>query len=150
LESEYNNLDIKAETSILASQERERMSQVSKELTKIWEKEEIKARHRTRERIILEGDRNTKYFHAAANQWRRKTTIHSVEGPAGAVDTTEEIIEVATQYYKDLFRYELRPNLNIEEDFFSAGEKLKDEKIEVLESRFTEEEIKKSILQKKR
>jgi hypothetical protein len=55
------------------------------------------------------------------NQRRRKTTIFSVEGPAGVVNSTQEIIEVATQYYKDLFKFEPRPNLNIEEDFFLCG-----------------------------
>jgi hypothetical protein len=55
------------------------------------------------------------------NQRRRKTTIFSVEGPAGVVNSTQEIIEVATQYYKDLFKFEPRPNLNIEEDFFLYG-----------------------------
>jgi hypothetical protein len=91
------------------------------ELTKLWEKEEIKARQRARERNILEGGRNTKYFHVVVNQRRRKTTIFSVEGPAGVVNSTQEIIEVATQYYKELFKFEPRPNLNIEEDFFLCG-----------------------------
>jgi hypothetical protein len=41
---------------------------------------------------------NTTYFHAVANQRKRKTTIHVVEPPPppGDVDTIEEIIEVAT------------------------------------------------------
>jgi hypothetical protein len=143
LDSEYNKLDIKAETRGLSQQERNRLSQVAREFTKLWEKEEIKASQRARERNILEGDRNTKYFHAVANQRRRKITIFSVEGPAGAVNSTQEIIEVTTQYYKDLFKCEPRPNLNIEEDFFSADERLKEEEVNVLESRFTEEEIKK-------
>jgi hypothetical protein len=147
LDSEYNKLDIKAETRGLSQQERNRLSQMAGELTKLWEKEEIKASQRARERNILEGDRNTKYFHAVANQRRRKITIFSVEGPAGAVNSTQEIIEVTTQYYKDLFKCEPRPNLNIEEDFFSADERLKEEEVNVLESRFTEEEIKKAVFE---
>jgi hypothetical protein len=73
------------------------------------------------------GGRNIKYFHVVTNQRRRKTSIFSMEGPAGAVNSTQEIIEVATRYYKDHFRYEPRPNHNIEENFFSAEERLKEE-----------------------
>jgi hypothetical protein len=147
LDVEYNALDIKTENSGLSRQERDKMSHVARELTKLWEKEEMKARQRARERNILEGDRNTRYFHAVANQRRRKTAIFSMEGPAGEVNSTKEIIEVANQYYKGLFRYEPRPNLNIEENFFSVDERLREEEAMGLESRFTEEEIKKAVFE---
>jgi hypothetical protein len=146
LKAEYDKLDILSESRTLTPQEREHMCSVNASLGKILDMEEVKARQRSRERNIKEGDRNTRFFHAVANQRKRKTSIHSIEGPRGTTDTTEKIIEVATQYYKDLFKFEPRLNMNILDSFFSKGEKLTPEESEILEDRFTEEEIKNVVL----
>ena len=83
LMSEYDVLDLKAEAEELTDLEHARMKEISKEMQMLWLKEETKARQRSRDRDILKGDRNTAYFHAVANQRRRKTMIMSLEGPAG-------------------------------------------------------------------
>jgi hypothetical protein len=99
------------------------MKHVYGELSMLWEIEETKVRQRARERNIKEGDRNTRYFQSVANQ-RRKTTLHSLDGPDGAVETTEEIVKVATDYYRELFKKELKPDIDIDPDFFSKGDKV--------------------------
>jgi hypothetical protein len=135
-----------AEERPMTKNERDRMTGVANELNKFWEIEEIKARQRARERNITKGDKNTKYFHALANQRRRKTTIHSVEGPDGVADNTTDILKVATEYYKTLFSYESRPNVNIYAEFFSREEKLLAEDIEMLENGFMKRKLGKLYL----
>jgi hypothetical protein len=39
------------------------------------------------------------------------------------MNSTKDIIKVATQYYNELFKFEPRPKINISNSFFSEGGK---------------------------
>jgi hypothetical protein len=68
-----------------------------------------------------------------------------MEGPDGTVQSTEKIVEVATNHYRDLFKFEPRPNINIISDFFSEGDKVTQVEREILEKPFSEDEIQKAV-----
>ncbi|GJN11160.1 hypothetical protein PR202_ga29332 [Eleusine coracana subsp. coracana] len=93
------------------------MTEIVKELDHLWLIEEIAAKQRSRDRKIKEGDRNTAYFHALANQRRRKKFISKLEGPNGMVNSTADIMNVAVDFYKNLFGFEPTMNLNLADDF---------------------------------
>ena len=73
---------------------------------------------RSREWNIIEGDRNTAFFHAKANQRRRKTQLAILEGPCGLVHTTPEMLDIATDYYKNLFGFEPRGDVSLGPDIY--------------------------------
>jgi hypothetical protein len=60
-----------------------------KELEKILHTEETKAWQRSRERDIREGDRNTSYFFALANQRKRKKNISCLEDNGVTLDVND-------------------------------------------------------------
>ena len=75
LQEEFNLLDVFSEENMLTERETQRMNEVKKELEHIWKIDEIKAKQRSRDKNIKEGDRNTSYFQALANQRKRKKKL---------------------------------------------------------------------------
>lgn len=68
-------IDIKSETTGLNFQERQMKAQCEQQLKDLMREEEIKLRQRAKERDIMEGDQNTKYFQLKVNGRRRRTRI---------------------------------------------------------------------------
>jgi hypothetical protein len=111
----------------------------------IWLKEEIKAKQRSRYRDIKEGDRNTTYFHSVANQRRMKMLVHSLDGPDGPIKNETNMLDLATSFYKNLFKKDDPSGCRLAYDFFSTAECVTESQNIDLEAPFTEEEVKKAI-----
>jgi hypothetical protein len=80
-----------------------RRKDLSLKLDRICTMEETKASHRSRDRDIKEGDKNTSYFFAKANHRKRKKTITCLEGDGVEYTDNDMMIKHAVQFYKTLF-----------------------------------------------
>lgn len=76
---EFDILDVFSEQNRIDNVDRCRMEDIKTELDDIWLQEETKDWQRSRGWKILEGDRNTVYFHAIANQRCRKKTLEMLK-----------------------------------------------------------------------
>jgi hypothetical protein len=70
-----------------------------------------KDRGQEREREIKEGDKNTVYFFAKANQRRRKKLISCLKD--GVITKDKELMQHVVQFYKKLFCKKPRENMRI-------------------------------------
>jgi hypothetical protein len=142
---DFKRLEQKAENNTLLESDRMRMNEIADMLNKIWALEEIKARQRSRDREILEGDRNTAYFQAVANQRERRKRIEALEGQNGIVEDDQGMMKVAVDFYKELFTKEGRGDICLGDNFWKEEEKVTAIENEMLTAPFTENEIKEAI-----
>lgn len=74
------------------------------EYLNLLEKQEIYWKQRSKQFWLREGDRNTRFFHRYASKRRRGNNIQRIKNNEGEwKDTTEEIQEVITDYFANLF-----------------------------------------------
>ena len=82
------------ESRSLFSAEKTRMELVASELDKIWPLEEIKSGQRSRDRNILEEDRNMAYFQAVANHKSWKKREDALEDPNDLVKDHKRVMDI--------------------------------------------------------
>lgn len=87
-----------------ANQNRARASQLRVELNSQLEEEEVYWKQRSRVSWLKEGDQNTKFFHAFANQRKRNNEITMLCDNQGVVITGDAGLEqVSTEYFQNIF-----------------------------------------------
>ena len=81
---------------------------LSKRMDELLQKQEIYWAQWSRINWLKHGDRNTKFFHAKASQRRRKNYIRGIRTSQGQwVENLEEVVEVASDYFDNLFHARL-------------------------------------------
>lgn len=115
--TEFNRLESIIESRELTNAEHDEYRALESQLEKIWHLEEIKAKQRSRDRNIKEGDRNTAYFQALANERSRRKKVDCLESPVGLVYDQKRKMEVAVKFYKDLFAKESDSGVRVGPDF---------------------------------
>jgi len=121
------------------------MDNIIRDLEAIWNMEEVKARQRSRDRCVKEGDRNTAYFQAVANQRNRKKRIECLEGEEGLLTDHESMMEHAMGFYKKFFAQEEDYGVKLDTNFWGEEDKVTVDENEFLEAPFTVEEIKDAV-----
>ena len=97
---------------------------------------------RSKERDLLEGDNNTKYYHAKANGRRRKTRIIRLMQDEGVIEGQGNLMTYITKFYKGLFGQPDRSSIS----FDGIGiDKIFSEDAAELVKPFTMEELKNAV-----
>lgn len=95
--------------------------------------------------MAIAGDLNTSYFHKIANGRKRKNLVHSLDDNGVLVEGTDNLLELATTYYKNLFGPAPGNMFPISPSLWSDDEILSDVDNEELVKPFSIEEVKAAL-----
>jgi len=124
-----------------------RKSQLLQEIIKINEEDELYWFKRSHEKWLLEGDNNTEYFHRVANGRKRRNTIITLMDGENIIEGDEDLLNHATEYYRNLFGPVPESSLPIDPNLWEPDEKVTDADNSLLTCPFSEEEIKHALFQ---
>jgi hypothetical protein len=142
-----DELDKKAESTLLDQNELNLKHVLNKRLSELLREEEIKWYQRAKVNDLLEGDANTKYFQLVANGKHMKTRIFRLEQEEGLIHGDVELKKYITTDYKKFFRPSDHNNLVMDESYRDDIPQVTVEENELLIAEFTEEEIRGAIFQ---
>lgn len=120
--------------------DRETKRHLELQLAKLLRYEELKWLQGSREKGILQGDNNTKYYHAKANGRTRKNSISSLHQEKGIIEGELELMKYISEFYKTLFGHPDTFTISLNMDDVKTSS---EHDIEVLTNRFTIDEFKK-------
>jgi len=138
---------MKYETGDLIRGQKHRIENILRELEGIWNMEEMKARQRSRDRNIIEGDRNTSYFQAVASQRNRKKRISCLETEDGLIQDNDLMLKHVVDFNKTLFGGEPDSGVKLDDDFWDEEDKITVSENELSEAPFSEEEIRSAVFE---
>ncbi|XP_077249381.1 uncharacterized protein LOC143888877 [Tasmannia lanceolata] len=142
LEDRLMEIHSLADSGLASAEDFEQQGRLIQEHKELLMLEEISWRQRSRVKWLLEGDKNTAFFHAIASARRRRNRIESLEVEGEIVSDRERIIEEIIAFYRSLYSADgiLRP---IPQDICFASLSL--EASAGLEIPFSEEEIRTAL-----
>jgi hypothetical protein len=116
----------------------------------MFEEEELYWFRRSHEKWLLEGDNNPEYFHRIANGEKRKQTIYSLKNGDQIVQGSDELLKLATKYYKELFGHRDGNMFDLDPNLWLVEENVAMSKNDHLTSPFSEKVIKSALFQMER
>ena len=122
------------------------VEEMMRKLDSIWKREEKYWMQRSRVKWLENGDKNTKFFHQATIQRRRKNKICSLKEEWGIWIEEESLIQGKfLEYYEELFK--TRGERNWEEILEVVPRMVKEDFNAVLNKEVEEEEIMKAVFE---
>src|SRR4051812_11508947 len=116
-------------------------------MARLLREEELKWYQRSKAKFILEGDANTRYFHAVANGKNKKKLIHSLIQDEGTIEGQQHLKSYITNYYKSFFGALTENSFSLDESRMEDIPQVSIEENNFLTAPYTEEEVKKVVFQ---
>jgi hypothetical protein len=140
-----DNLDKKAETSLLSPQELD-VKHCLNSLSQLLRKEEIKWYQWSNAKHLL-NDANTKYFHLLANGRHRKMRNFQLQDGDNIINGEDDLKNHITTYYKGWFVRPEEITITLDAQCTEDITQVTLEENEILVEEFMEDEVRKAVFQ---